>query len=245
LRYINLISKSLQTINTPGLSKAFLRNPSLASLSSFKITAELQKYQPTFQTIFDIGANIGQFAFAALNRFPDAIIYSFEPVPDAFKTLRSNVKNYSKIEPFNLALGNCNGTIKFYRNDYTQVSSHLKIDKANQNPNFSQEATSIIEVDISRLDDFSQQHPISNPVLIKMDVQGMEKDVLLGGTNFLRFVEFVLFEVPLVPLYENQPLFDEMHHFMNDMGFKLVAPLGFNEGLNGKIIELDLLYKRV
>jgi hypothetical protein len=77
-----------------------------------------------------------------------------------------------------------------------------------------------------------------------MDVQGMEKEVLLGCGEVLGKVDFILTEVALVTLYAGQPLFDEMHSLLRDLEFRLVAPLYLNEGKGGRAIEMDVLYGR-
>jgi FkbM family methyltransferase len=50
---------------------------------------DLKKNQ--YKTIIDIGANIGTFTLLASQTNPRARIYSFEPVPETYKILNSNV----------------------------------------------------------------------------------------------------------------------------------------------------------
>jgi len=73
-------------------------------------------------------------------------------------------------------------------------------------------------------------------------VQGMEKEVLLGCGSFLDQIDLILCELPLVRLYTGQPLFDEMHSFIRNLGYRLVAPLYLNKGKEGRVIEVDVLY---
>jgi tRNA1(Val) A37 N6-methylase TrmN6 len=47
------------------------------------------------QTVFDVGANVGQTALYFNKHFPNANIYSFEPVKGTFGTLESNVGYFS------------------------------------------------------------------------------------------------------------------------------------------------------
>jgi hypothetical protein len=39
-------------------------------------------------------------------------------------------------------------------------------------------------------------------------------------------------------------LFNEMNEFINSLGFKLLAPVGFLQAPNLQIVQLDMLYKR-
>jgi len=102
----------------------------------------------------------------------------------------------------------------------------------------------LVEVDVFPLDVFVADLRINTPVLLKMDVQGMEKEVLLGSKKTLKVIEFILLEAPFIPLYENQLLFDELNDYMKSIGYKLLAPVGVNRGKDDLIIEMDLLYKK-
>jgi len=67
---------------------------------------------------------------------------------------------------------------------------------------------------------------------------------LNGCTNLLPRIDYILCETALVQLYDNQPLFDDIHCFMSNTGYKLVAPLFINKGKGGRAIEVDLLYRK-
>ena len=215
------------------------------SLASYKVNQALYSYQPIIKTIIDAGANQGQFALAAAHRFPMARIYSFEPVPDVFSQLQVNSRSVSQIQAFNYALGSITGQLSFYRNAYSHVSSALVIHHDNTNPNYDQQASKEIKVKVYTLDDLFPTLQIESPVLLKMDVQGFEKEVLLGSKSILSQIEYVLMEASFVPLYNKQPLFSELHSYMNTLGYDLVAPLDFNVGKQSKIIEMDVLYQRL
>ena len=237
------IIKALQAMRQPGGLKAML-SWSCFSATSFCMNAAVAKCQPTFNTILDVGANKGQFALSAAYHFPMARIYSFEPLPDTFKKLRRNVKGKTQIRVYNCMLGSTNGKMIFFRNEYTHVSSALSIHKDNKHPKYDPKKVTAIEVDISCLDDMAAELDIKAPVLLKMDVQGYEKEVLIGAREVIRMVDYVVFESSFVHLYENQPLFDEMHSVVKNLGYELVAPVGFQEGKDLEIIEMDVLYKR-
>jgi hypothetical protein len=74
-----------------------------------KIMAD-EKYQShlldqSFQTIFDVGANVGDTAIALVQHFPGATIYAFEPVSETFEKLEKRVEVFKEILPLNLGLG--------------------------------------------------------------------------------------------------------------------------------------------
>ena len=58
--------------------------------------------------------------------------------------------------------------------------------------------------------------------LLNIDVQGAELEVLKGGFNTLKKTDFIFLEVALVKLYEDQPLFAEIHNLLCEVGFGLL-----------------------
>jgi FkbM family methyltransferase len=233
----------LAALEHPGTLKEFITSKAF-SVPCLRLSQALKCHQPHFGTILDVGANVGQFALAAALYFPDARIYSFEPLPDVFRELQENTRRKENIQSFNCALGNRNGRTSFRRNAYTRLSSFLNIHEQNDHPRYRERKTSWVQVDIVRLDELSMLSNLPHPVLLKLDVQGMEMEVLMGGRQFLSQVDFILCEAALVGLYDDQPLFDDLHALAHRLGYELVAPLILNKGKGGRVIEVDLLYEK-
>jgi FkbM family methyltransferase len=243
MAYLERFFNTLAALEHPGALRQFFTSKAF-STPCFRLNLALKAHQPHFETILDVGANTGQFALAADVHFPEARIYSFEPLPDVFNELQENTRRKRNIKLFNCALGNHNGPISFYRNEYTRLSSSLKIKKTNKNLRYDQNLTSLTKIEVIKLDNFETLIDMQPPVLLKIDVQGMEIDVLNGGLKLLSKVDFIVCEVALVQLYDDQPLFDDIHCFMRNTGYELVAPLFMNKGKGGKIIEVDLFYRK-
>ncbi|MEE9542246.1 MAG: FkbM family methyltransferase, partial [Thermodesulfobacteriota bacterium] len=70
------------------------------------------------RTILDIGANIGISSVYFANRYPEAKIFSFEPVPSNYALLEKNIKNYDQISAFNVALGAESGDVEIFTSDF-------------------------------------------------------------------------------------------------------------------------------
>jgi FkbM family methyltransferase len=215
-----------------------------ASVASGQILHNCRHYIPALGTIIDAGANQGQFAVAASHFYPGAGIHSFEPLPEVFPILQRNTRGLSGINTYNVALGNSTGTLEFYSNAYSHASSALPV-SAMQKDMLPKTATSHrIEIPVQRLDDLLHEALFIPPVLLKMDVQGFEKEVLKGAMNSLRKIDYLLFETSFIQMYDGEPLFDEMHHFVKELGFELIAPVGFLQSEKLQILQMDLLYKR-
>jgi hypothetical protein len=89
----SLLEKLIDTLDVlqhPGALRSMLGSRAF-SRPCFRLNQALKCHQPSFGTILDIGANVGQFALAAALHFPGATIHSFEPLPDTFSELVKNI----------------------------------------------------------------------------------------------------------------------------------------------------------
>jgi FkbM family methyltransferase len=128
-------------------------------------------------TIFDVGANIGSMTLAYRKRFPDSRLYSFEPVNETFHKLKEATKHDSKIHCYNMALAARSGSATI------NIGS-----KSGQNSLVvrQQGEVSSQEVRLITLDDFmNSQEKIKQIDILKIDVEGFERDVLKGAEKTL------------------------------------------------------------
>lgn len=125
-------------------------------------------------TVIDIGANNGQVSVEFAHLVGDTgKVYSFEPQRLIFYQLCANVfyNGLDNVYTNNVALGNNTGTISIEKPDYF----------SNENVNFGDVHVGVSEnyelVELRTLDSYS----FENLSIIKIDVQGYEKEVLLGA----------------------------------------------------------------
>ncbi len=138
-------------------------------------------------TIVDCGSNIGMSILFFKTIYPTAHVIGFEPDPQTFEILQSNVERNSLTEvdvhPF--ALSERNGTIDFYHNEHDAGSLLMSIHEERMKGER-------ITVQTRKLSSF-----ISVPVdLLKMDIEGAEEEVLqeLAASNTLQFVKQMFIE---------------------------------------------------
>jgi FkbM family methyltransferase len=83
------------------------------------------------------------------------------------------------------------------------------------------------------------------PLLLKLDVQGYEREVLLGGAQTLAAAEVVAMELSMQRLNEGAPLAHEMVQFMSERGFQLFDVTGFwREKGTDVLLQADVLFVR-
>jgi FkbM family methyltransferase len=214
-----------------------------ASIASFNINNSLFNVTNNLKTVIDVGANVGQFAIATKQFYPNAVVHSFEPVPESFEKLQKNTAKHNDIYTYNCALGAEQSEIVFYKNEHSHASSALKVsDFQKENIPETIHFTEI-KVKCIELGKLDFKKPLEKPILLKLDVQGYEKNVLDGSSNLLKKIDYLLLEVSFIQMYDNEPLFDEIHSYLVQKNFQLVSPIGALEMKNGSIAQLDMLYK--
>lgn len=215
------------------------------SLASFKVVNELRSEVSVCDTIIDGGANVGQFARAATTAFPDATIYSFEPLPDIADVYRKNLSNAPKVSVHQFALASIDGEVTFHRNSQSQSSSVLPMVAYQKDGIISQtQVLSSFTVAVRSLDSFFSNIDLTSNTILKLDLQGYELEALRGATETLKKCSHVVLEAVFKPVYESEPLFEEIWDYLRARDFKLLRPLTFLEENSGRIVQLDALFVR-
>ncbi|XWK85981.1 MAG: FkbM family methyltransferase [Phormidium sp.] len=197
------------------------------------------------KTVLDIGANTGQFVSYIRDILPDARIYSFEPLADCYKELIANFGNQPNFEGFNLALGNQTGRVEIHRNEFSPSSSLLNMAPLHKEAFPYTQKEVIQPVNIAKLDEFVANLNLEKPILIKIDVQGFENEVIMGGINTLVQAEVLIIELSLEPLYEGQMLFDEIYQKLVSLRFVYRGNIGqIINPQDGRILQVDAIFRK-
>ena len=205
--------------------------------------------------IFDIGAHHGQSIEYLRGIFPSSIIYSFEPDPDSFKVLIKKESANNKL--FNIALSDTTGEIIFYKNKISHTNSLFKVNlnsrdsirakKENflENSSYLEEINLNISVKTTTLDQFVSDFSIKKIDLLKIDVQGAEELVLLGGVNALKDVTSIIVEVSFFDYYEKSTNFLDIEKILIPHGFSMFSILDISKNpMNGRTDWAEILYRK-
>ena len=145
-------------------------------------------------TIFDVGANLGEYSLLSNSIFgEDSIIYSFEPSKSTIGFLKENIKIFKNIKPINIGLGSQNIESELYT--YGKGSKTASIFLPNSG-NFNKSSKYTEVISIRTLDDFCKQNKICEIDLLKIDVEGYEYSVLMGAETMINSlsIKFIQFE---------------------------------------------------
>lgn len=200
-----------------------------------------QAYQ--FDTVLDIGANVGGFAFTIRPLFPAAQIYSFEPLPDCYQQMLKHLQGTAKFSAFNVALGDQAGELEFRRSSHHPSSSFLVMADLHKTAFPTTAGYQTLSVRIERLDDFAAQLTLTPPLLVKIDVQGYEGHVLRGGANTIQHAQAIIVETSFQPLYQGQPLFPDIDGMLSGWGFTYLGAVDqFSDPRDGRPLQQDSLF---
>jgi FkbM family methyltransferase len=176
------------------------------------------------RTILDIGANEGRYAEEMLARFPAAHIHSFEPLASCYARLAALSKREPRIAAHHFALGATQHETDIEHNAFHPSSSLLSMSKLHKALYPKARTTTKERVRVQRLDDIAPSLKLEEPILVKIDVQGFEREVIRGGSATLARASVIVVETSFLPLYENAPLFHEVVAELAALNFTYLGP---------------------
>ncbi|MGI9220529.1 MAG: FkbM family methyltransferase [Woeseiaceae bacterium] len=198
--------------------------------------------------VLDIGANSGQFATALRKTGYKRRIISFEPLSAAYAALiqASSPDVLWDVAP-RVAVGDSAGEIDIHIAGNSVSSSLLKMLDSHVAAAPTSAYIGTERTDVRTLDDLAAQLVAADArSFLKIDTQGYEAQVLNGASETLNKVLGVQLELSLVPLYEQQVMYDELVERIRALGFEIWAiwPALFDPG-TGRMVQADATFFRV
>jgi FkbM family methyltransferase len=140
----------------------------------------VKRYLKKDDVFLDIGANVGLFTVVGASKVgTQGKVYSFEPVKKTYTRLSENVQlnNFTCVKLFNAGLSNTDGELEM-TTSAEGFDAWNSFGKPTAGSNFIKE-----KVAIYKLDSCISQNDISNVNLAKIDVEGWECNVMIGGKD--------------------------------------------------------------
>jgi FkbM family methyltransferase len=188
------------------------------------------------KVIFDVGAHVGESAEIYQELYPGAQIWAFEPAPENFDRLQRRFANSNKVHPVNLGLGDKQGEQPFFLARGSQVNSML-VRKGR--------VSQTIQIRTDTVDGFCAANSIPQVDILKVDIEGMEGRLFAGAAEMFRkkAVRLVFTEVYFYPVYENMPLFWDLHKQLESSGFRLYGLYSLARSAGGNLEFGNALYE--
>lgn len=197
------------------------------------------------ETLFDVGANAGQYAMKMREEGYAGTIVSFEPLSDAHKLLQENASNDSKwLVHDRCAIGEKQDEVEINISGNSKSSSLLPMLETHSKsaPTSTYIGTEKVDViPLSSVFDGYRSPGMTN--FLKIDTQGFEHHVLAGIENNLESFVGVQSELSIIPLYEGSELYPYYFEYFDAHGFDLwdVEP-GFSSSETGRLLQFDAIF---
>jgi FkbM family methyltransferase len=236
---VNIVTKMLRVLWITEYRSAFLRTCVVASTEHDRILGGLQ-----LNTVVDIGANRGQFALCIRRLYPQAQIFSFEPLRKPASAWVRNFAADTRARLFNKAVALQSGSATMHVSRWDVSSSLLPFAQA-QHDNFvlTEEASREV-VETTTLEECIEEPLIRESALLKLDVQGFELSALQGCGRLLERFNYVYVEASFIELYVGQALATEVIEFLFSRGFNLVCVANLSYGASARPIQADFLFSK-
>lgn len=177
------------------------------------VLQRLAQFAP--RLIVDGGANVGDWSLAAHTHCTHAQVHAFEIARPTFETLRARVAPHPRIQAHNVGLSDAAGSLTLRH--YVQAPA-LTTATAYPHPFESQ----ALQAEVVRGDDFMTALGVNHIDLLKIDVEGMEDQVLRGFDRLLqaRAVDLVQFEYGRANIL-SRFLLTDFHTFFGQRGYRV------------------------
>ena len=139
-------------------------------------------------TVLDIGANLGLHCLRWATSSIEASIYAFEPSPRTLRILRRNIRMNrleKRIQVIPVALSDHPGNSAFF---HCEDDAYSSLRDTHRRP-----VVESIEVEVTTVDTFVKTRGLPSLNLMKIDVEGLEREVLRGSKRTLELLRPHLF----------------------------------------------------
>lgn len=135
------------------------------------------------KTVFDVGANIGNWIGIAHNKFSNSTIHAFEISKKTFKLLERRYQDNSQIVLNNFGLSDKSGEFKYKDYGMNSGVNSLILDSDFHDPQIK---SNIVKTMVDTGDEYCLNNNVDSIDFLKIDVEGAEHLVLGGFTNLLK-----------------------------------------------------------
>lgn len=192
--------------------------------------------------VVDVGANIGQW-FSSLQKLVSIQRAEvFEPNPEAFKILSSKLADEPGIHLHQAALGMRSEVSTLHVTRTSSLASLLRPSEILATQYTANHASVVkeVQVPVTTLDAVLTEEDAID--LLKIDVQGSERSVLLGGVKALKRTRALLIEVNFVSHYEGDDTFASLNHLITELGFEFWDMSLPHRGPSGRALWTDAVF---
>lgn len=192
--------------------------------------------------VFDVGGNVGAFAWSCRQLWPDARIVSFEPVPVLAEQNQRNANGRWHTEEVAISDEEGAGVVHYCANQHSastmQGASRLRAALG------IRDTLEPVDVTCRPLDHYLAAYPDATRMLVKVDTEGHELAVLEGATETLYDAVAVVVECQNHPdVFDGAPTPGEIDDALSVHGLRFAGVLDTFTN-DGAVWQFDGLWLR-
>lgn len=199
---------------------------------------------PQIDVVIDVGANVGQYAERLWDMGFAGQIISFEPGFEAFRDLKVRSDRFgTRWQSRRVALSDAPGTATLQVSGNSVSSSLLEVAEEHLRAAPDSRIVARESVEVSTLD--RQLAGVGGVYWLKLDVQGLELQVLHGADAVLERTAVVQAEISFAELYSGQADWLTVCHYLQNRGYvmRYLEP-GYEDPQSGYMLQADVLFVR-
>ena len=175
------------------------------------------------KVIYDIGSCVLHWTNKAKELWPDATYILF----DAFREAEFLYSGYEY--RMGVLCDQDNRELRFYKNVEQPSGNSYYREVGCENGKYFPEDRYTVEIGM-RLDTIVKERGFPLPDLIKIDVQGAERDIISGGVNTISNATHMICEMQHTNYNDGAPKVSETLPYIESLGWECVAPMLQNNG---------------
>jgi FkbM family methyltransferase len=182
-------------VAVPGIKHPVHLRLRTSDVSTFRQVLITEGYACDFcqspQNIIDAGANIGLTSIYYANRYPEALIIALEPEQSNFLLLRKNAARYPQIVPVNAALWRNNEELDVIDSGLGEWGFQTTADA----PDRTLSHRKVGKTPGLTIDAVMRKYGMDCIDLLKVDIEGSEKDVFENSHTWIKQVGAIAIEL--------------------------------------------------
>jgi FkbM family methyltransferase len=175
------------------------------------------------KVIYDIGSCVLHWTNKAKELWPNATFILF----DAFREAEFLYSKYDY--HMGVLCDKDNRELRFYKNIVQPAGNSYYREVGCENGKYFPIDNFDIEIGMT-LDTIVKNRGFPLPDLIKIDVQGAEKDIISGGINTLSNAKHLICEMQHINYNDGAPTVSETKPYIESLGWECIAPMISNNG---------------
>lgn len=195
-----------------------------------------------FDSVLDVGGNVGDFAELACQLWPQARVSSFEPLPFLAAASQERAAGRWWVEP--VAISDTRGWASLHRCRNQHSASTLQEPGTIRAERFRiVDEWEDVRVRTRLLDDYADR--VRGRCLVKIDVEGHERQVLAGGGLALSAASVAIVEVQQHPdIFKLAPSPGEVNRYLRTCSLYFAGVLDAFKDPGGEVLQFDGVWRR-